>query len=278
MNPLLSALVEAGILSQQDADRIERSQSPEAARAYAEQQLTDAFANGLTAQQRRLLSVLDEAQGQPTPRNLERLWALEDDYLWQGVQDTLQSVAIDHAVGVSVNVTNPNLWQLVSEEVVSWVDEYYTSTNAANVGSIPSLNQTSREAFAEAFQRWQLGDRSPGNYAQGLPELIQELQPIFGAQRARVIAATETSRAFAESERFAAARNPLIEYFQYLTAFDEKTCPICVPANNTVTPKGRSTFPDGGGFPPRHPNCRCSVTQLTGPALEALREQGLVTA
>ena len=40
-------------------------------------------------------------------------------------------------------------------------------------------------------------------------------------------------------------------------------CPICLPAQNLTTPKNATTFPDGGGFPPRHPRCRCSMTAET---------------
>lgn len=276
MLPALSALVEAGLLPLAEAEQIDRSLDPVAARAHAEQLLTDAFARGLTAQQRRLLNVLDSSQGQPTPANLARLWAQEDELLWLGVREDIIDVASEHGVRASINAADPNTWQLVNEEVVNFVDGYYVNPAAGNFGSIPNLNQTSKEEFSRVFQMWQLGDRTPGNYAQGLPQLINELQPIFGLQRARVIAATETSRVFAESERFAAARNPFIEYFQYLASADEKVCPICLPADNTVIPKDSNTFPDGRGFPPRHPNCRCSITQLSGPALQALREEGLI--
>lgn len=278
MNPLLTALVNAGVLPQADADRIDRSLDPEAARLYAEQRLTDAFANGLTAQQRRILATVQEAQGQPTPRNLERLWALEDDYLWAGVQDTLQSVAIDHATGVSINASNPNLWQLVNEEVVNWIDTRYTSTDADDFGSVPNLNVTTRQQVAEAIQRWQLGDRTPGNFDEGLPELINELTPIFGRARAERIAVTEVSRVFAQSELFAARANPDIVYLQWLTAEDELVCPICGPRANQVVGKKEDGFRAASdsilGYPPAHVNCRCSVTQLTKAAAEALRDGG----
>jgi hypothetical protein len=57
MNPLLAALVQAGVISQADADRINRSMDPAAARAWAEQQLAIAVQNGLSAQQQRLLDL-----------------------------------------------------------------------------------------------------------------------------------------------------------------------------------------------------------------------------
>lgn len=281
MIPALSVLVQAGILPLPDAERIDRSLDPVAARAHAEQLLTDAFTRGLTAQQRRLLNELDATQGNPTPRALERLWAQEDELLWLSVQDDLRGVASEHGVRASINAADPNTWQLVNEEVVNWVDQRYTSPDPVDFGSIPNLNQVSRGQFADALQRWQLGDRTPDNYAQGLPQLINELQPIFGRARAIRIATTEVSRVFAQSELFAARANPFIVYLQWLTANDELVCPICGPRANRVVGKEdedgfRVATDNAVGYPPAHVMCRCSVTQLTAPALAALQAEGLV--
>lgn len=276
MNPLLAALVEAGVLSQADAERIHRNSDPAAARAHAEQMLTDAFARGLTAQQRRILSVLDEAQGNPAPRALERLWAQENELLWASVGDDLREVATEQAVRASIGAVDANTWMLVNEEVVNWVDQTYTSTADADFGSIPNLNQTSRTQFADAFQRWQLGDRTPGNYAQGLPQLIAELQPIFGRVRAEKIGITETTRVFSQSELAAGNANPFVEAWLYNTANDSYVSELCRSGEGAVMLKGESVFSDGKGPPPRHVRCRSGITQLTGPALAALREEGFV--
>lgn len=276
MNPLLAALVEAGVLSQADAERIHRNSDPAAARAHAEQMLTDAFARGLTAQQRRILSVLDEAQGNPTPRALERLWAQENDLLWASVGDDLRDVATEQAVRASIGAVDANTWMLVNEEVVNWVDQTYTSPDPVDFGSIPNLNQTSRSQFADAFQRWQLGDRTAGNYAQGLPQLLAELQPIFGRTRAERIGVTETTRVFSQSEIAAGNVNPFIDAWLYNTANDSYVSDLCRSGEGAIMLKGESVFSDGKGPPPRHVRCRSSISQLSGPALAALREEGFV--
>lgn len=280
MTPILLALVASGVVTQADAERIDRQLDPNAARLWAEEILTQSFERGLTAQQRRILSVLDESQGQPTPQALARLWAQEDELLWNDVRDDLHAIAIDRGIAASIGAADPNTWQLVNEEVVNWVDTYYTSPNAGDFGSIPNLNATSRQQFADAFQAWQLGDRTPGNYGEGLPQLVNELVPTFGRARATKIAVTETTRAFAESERAAAVANPHIVYLQWLTANDELVCPICGPRANRVVAKESDGFrvtTDGTvGYPPAHVNCRCALTQLTQPALDALQQRGLI--
>jgi hypothetical protein len=278
MTPLLSALVDAGVLPLADAERIDRSLDPNAARLHAEQLLTDAFLRGLTAQQRRILAVVQEAQGFPTPPTLARLWAQEDELLWASVDDELRAVATEQGVTASIGASDPDMWLMVNEEVINAIDTWYTSDSVEAFGSIPNLNSHARSVVADALANWQLGDRAPGNFADGLPQLINELIPAFGVERARVIATTEATRIFSIAEQAAARANPFVEYLMYQTGEDEITCPVCLPANNTVTPKSSSTFPDGRGFPPRHPNCRCSVTSLTGPAYEALLEQGLIEA
>lgn len=287
MSPLLSALVAAGLLSQDAADRITRQLDPEAARVFAEQQIQDAFQRGLTAQQRRILDLADATEGQPTEAQLERLWAGEDELLWASVGNDLAAVAIDSAVSATITASvgvqiNDDTWKLVNENVLTWLDEYYVNPDAGNFGSIPNLNDRSKTAFANAFRDWQRGELgvsgrlATGEIRQGLDALIVALEPIFGASRAERIAITETTRIFAQSELAAGEANEFIACWQYLTANDGGVDDTCRPAANTIMMKGETNFPDGGPPPPRHPRCRCSITQLTGPALEALREEGLV--
>lgn len=278
MNPLLSALVEAGILTQADAERIERQLDPEAARVFAERLLGESFQRGLSAQQRRILDVLDATQGNPTPRQLERLWAQEDELLWLSVGDDMRSIAIDRAVTASIGAVDANTWMLVNEEVVNWADTYYTNPSDDAFGSIPNLNVTSRTQFAEAFQNWQLGDRTPGNYAQGLPQLINDLVPIFGPVRTEAIAVTETTRIFSQSELAAGNANPFVEAWLYSTANDSHVSELCRSGEGAIMLKGQTVFSDGKGPSPRHVRCRSGITQLTGPALAALREEGLINA
>jgi len=111
------------------------------------------------------------------------------------------------------------------------------------------LEKTTREGMRSAFAAWQevgLGD-------QGLPDLINALEPYFGASRARRIAVTETTRVFDEGNRLVHI-SAGIQYEQWQTAHDDLVCPICAPFD-------RQYFPTNAGPRPvtdSHPSCRCA--------------------
>jgi len=45
---------------------------------------------------------------------------------------------------------------------------------------------------------------------------------------------------------------------RWITAMDDRTCPICAPLDKQTAPIGKP-FPGGIMEPPAHPNCRCTV-------------------
>ncbi len=69
--------------------------------------------------------------------------------------------------------------------------------------------------------------------------------------RAQTIARTETIRAFNTGawSRYQAAG---FQRWQWLTAADERVCPICGPRDGNV-------YPASAEKPPLHPNCRCTL-------------------
>lgn len=90
-------------------------------------------------------------------------------------------------------------------------------------------------------------------------ELARELSYLLAnSDRAKMIAQTETARAVsrAAENRY---REAGIEKVQWVTAMDERVCPIC-DGNEEAgpTPVG-SSFPSGVSSPPGHPRCRCVV-------------------
>ncbi len=264
MNPLLAALVQLGIITQQDAERMGRQMDPAALRAYGEQALTQAFANGLSAQRTRLLELLGKVDGRPTPRQIDAFWTKEDEALWTAVQPTIQSIAAEAAVTASV-AHNDNTWQLVNENVLSWVDRYYTSSAAAFVGSVPNLNDTSRQQFANVFAEWQRGTLPETGYERGLPQLIKALEPIFGEGRATRIGVTETTRVFSEGTVAAARDDEFVTHLRWMVSEDEAVCDVCGPLAGQVVPKDE-TF-EGGLMPPAHVNCRCWLAEETAGTL-----------
>jgi SPP1 gp7 family putative phage head morphogenesis protein len=171
-------------------------------------------------------------------------------------------------------------WTLVNGEVLRWVEGYAFEL-------IRLLDERSRTALSEAIQRWT---------ANGLPlpDLIEELTPIFGPVRAELIASTEVTRAYAEAQLRAWQASGVIERMTWRTANDERVCPVCSAlggvawgedgaapttiadqvAEGVVTAIGQPfVHPGGHGAqarwagqafraPPAHPRCRCWVAAV----------------
>ncbi len=261
MNPFLLALVQAGIISQADAERMNRSLDPDAARAWAEQQLAIAMQNGLSTQQTRLVDMVRRTNGSLSARQLDTFWAAEDDRLYQAVLPTLRTIASEQAIGLAVSMGNESMWQLINEQMLGWVSDYYINPDAAAVGSIPNLNLTSRTQFAQAFTEWQRGDL--GGTADGLPQLISSLQDTFGPARSEIIAVTETTRILQGAGQSAADESDFLEIAEWQTAADEIVCPYCGPMHMQQRHKTDANYPGGVHPPPLHPRCRCREVWLT---------------
>jgi hypothetical protein len=185
VNPLLAALVAAGIITQADAERINRSLDPDAARAWAEQQLVIAAQSGLTAQQARLVELVQRSNGQLSAATLDAFWAAEDDRLWAAMRPTWEAVANENAVAMAVRLgADDAMWRAVNERMLSWVNDYYVNPDAAAVGSIPNLNLTSRMQFAQVFDQWQRGEGEAGTGTRfGVRRFVRINSSLSGCNR-----------------------------------------------------------------------------------------------
>ena len=85
---------------------------------------------------------------------------------------------------------------------------------------------------------------------QALDELMTSIAPMFGADRAEMIAVTEVTRAFAEGNKATWEESGVVEAMRWMTAQDEMVCPVCAPLAGK-----KRTFDDD--LPPAHVNCRC---------------------
>lgn len=263
MNPLLSALVAAGIITQAEADRINRTMDPAAARAWAEQQLAIAVQQGLTAQQARLVDLIRSNGGTLTAAQLDAFWRAEDDLLWAAIRPTLANITAENAIAMAVRLgAEGDMWRTVNERMLTWVDAYYTNADAAAVGSIPNLNLTSRQQFAEVFAQWERGQLEQTTKT-GLPRLIEALTSVFGPERAELIAPTEVTRVLQASRQAIADGSDNLQVAEWQTAADEAVCEICGPMHMQQRDKNATQYPNGQTPPPAHPRCRCQEVFLT---------------
>lgn len=106
--------------------------------------------------------------------------------------------------------------------------------------------------------------QGPGGLQEGRVEAaVKRYRERLIAFRAETIARTETLTAAhegqAEAWRQLEERGalPATARREWLTAEDERVCPICGPLDGQTAPLGRS-YPGGYDRPPAHPNCRCT--------------------
>ena len=269
MNPLLAALVAAGVIDQATAERLNRQMDSAAARAWAEATLERANVGALAGQQERLIDLLRNSGFDPTDAQWRQFWHDEDARLWADLSDSYRDVASERAAAQAIITAQDwATWELLNRDVDEWVNTYYTDPGLLDVGSVPNLNNTARQEVADAFLRWTRGGRDLAPGADGgLPVLIQQLEPTFGPMRARRIAVTETTRIFVEGNRSVNDANEVIVGYQVLTAADERVCPTCGPLHGVFRDKASRTFqhPTMGAIagPPFHVNCRCDEIEAT---------------
>ena len=263
MNPLLDALVMAGLISREDAQRMVWMLDPAAAQAYAEQVLTAAVQQGLTGQQLRLVDMLRASGYRVDDVAVDALWRAEQHRLNDERVPQFQRVASEQAIASLAQTSGMAMWEAVDTAIIDWVEDYYISLDTNLVGSIPNINETSRTLIGNLFNQWQRGelDNVPTGEG-GLPRLIAGMQDAFGAVRAERIAVTESTRIYSMATVMAGRANPWATGFRMFTAADEIVCPICGPLHGQTIRKDAAGF-GSLGFPPFHVNCRCRVTTVT---------------
>ena len=183
---------------------------------------------------------------------------------------------IDSVMGVSKILEQD--WTLVNASATQWA-----TSRAGEL--IRELDNTSRKVVREAVAQWT-------GSGDGLPVLTRNLEKVgwgFDSRRAKLIAQTETTKAYAEGNIQAWKASKIINQQEWRTANDELVCPICAPlgglaygtqgAEDTSPANqerraartslgGSFTHPGGAGLasglgggtyqqPPAHPNCRC---------------------
>lgn len=157
----------------------------------------------------------------------------------------LDGVALlGESVRVSVDLSGANV------EAATWARKY--------VGQmLRDVNKTTRDVVRRAVTYYVT---TPGVTLGDAMKLMP-----FDAMRARRVATTEITRAYAQGNQIGA--DALAQQFpglrvvkKWWTNRDSRVCPICAPLHGTTVANDESftATDDGPVFqPPAHPNCRC---------------------
>ncbi len=79
--------------------------------------------------------------------------------------------------------------------------------------------------------------------------------------RLNTIARTEVMRASNYGRLEGYKKSVVVKYKQWLTAFDDRTCPECEVMNGEIAEIDKP-FSSGEQAPPLHPNCRCTIVPV----------------
>lgn len=187
---------------------------------------------------------LDAALGGETPDagriedGTEEVRAAGEELLGEaallGVQAARMQVGDTPTIGVE--------WDGVNEAALAWARSY-------SYELVRGLNETSLTLLQQEIGDWiERGGT--------LEELRTRLAPHFGEERARSIAATEVTRAYAEGNLEAWRATGLVSGKEWRTAKDDRVCPICGPLHGELVAL-EGEFEGGWRVPPAHVRCRC---------------------
>lgn len=168
---------------------------------------------------------------------------------------------VEKAMGItkaSANVTT-DVWDLVNADVVAWLIGVDVSDAAGvirPVGRVTALMaqliETTVAAAAPLVREW-------ARNGQPLSDLQDQLLAAgFNETRARRIATTEVTRAYAEGNNQAWTASGVVDEKEWTTSADEKVCSVCGPLDERRVPLDEG-FTDDIFNPPAHPQCRCWI-------------------
>jgi len=139
-------------------------------------------------------------------------------------------------------------WTLANADAIEWARFYGHELLKGITESTIRQLQAEIAAFIES------GDLT-------IPQLKKRLEPLFGAERAGLIASTEVTRAFAEGNITAWKKSGVTEGKEWVTANDELVCTICGPLDGQIVAID-AEFEGGYYAPPAHPRCRCGINPV----------------
>jgi hypothetical protein len=167
----------------------------------------------------------------------------------------------------------------ISTPLRKYVEQSFTnySDYAAFIdqgGAVADIDTMMTNAITRASQGISQNTQAQLNQllAQNLTaeEIIERIALRFSASHATQVAITELTRAeafFSEALSMRLSEQGVTTVIRWLTAEDEKVCPICGPADHKTKDQpvnagagwNGQTWGQRYGGPPAHPNCRCQT-------------------
>ena len=150
----------------------------------------------------------------------------------------LETIYLAGADGMALAIGIGGAYDTTTARAAEWASRY-------TFDLVRGINDTTRKQLQRYLDDWY---RTP----QTIGDLQARIAPLFGEQRSRSIAITETTRASVEAERGVARElegsgvklKPI-----HNTSADDKVCPICSPRNQQEI--------TDNVYPPIHVSCRC---------------------
>jgi SPP1 gp7 family putative phage head morphogenesis protein len=174
-------------------------------------------------------------------------WLTEAALLYSIVLDIVDGAASRGALNAAMAVVQRLLRIGLPEPDYNLLDEAahrYAETQTFEL--VTGITETSKRALQREFTEW-IASGEP------LPKLTERIAPMFGPVRAEMIASTEITRAYADSN-IMAWRELGVDAQRWQTAVDDLVCEICGPKHGKEYQLG-----DPDGTPPGHPRCRCWI-------------------
>lgn len=188
--------------------------------------------------------LLEKLGDPPDLANLdEEFWDEEAITLVRALSPFGQRVYLDAARQLLETIPIGIDWALINERAVTWASSYTFEL-------VGGINDTTRTALQSAISSFFEEPITRG-------DLEERISPLFGPERAEMIAVTEVTRAASEGEQAVAkelAKEGIEMIAVWQTDNDELVCPLCEPRNDQPKEKW-----DTDEFPPLHPRCRCWV-------------------
>ena len=172
----------------------------------------------------------------------QSFWDEEENALWEDLAEIIIG-ALLAGVESGAQLLPSNARVLVDFDMVNSSVINYAKTYRYEL--IKGITDTTRKQVQTLVSDW-AGSGAP------LGVLETQLTPLFGEKRAESIAATETTRIYAEGNTEAWESTGMVNSWVWMTAQDDLVCPICGELDG-------QTFgiDDIDARPPAHVNCRC---------------------